>query len=215
MNPRHAAAVLLVGIAFGAAAQERRDPTAVMAAQREAMAALAFMDGVWRGPATTVLPSGDKHAITQTERIGPLLGGTVKVIEGRGYEPDGKTTFNALGVISYDVGPRRTRCARTRWACRGTSRSCSRATASRGRFQRDRSRSGSAVVKDGTWTEVGDRIAPGKDPVRFFEMKLTRVGDSDWPGAGAIPLASIFATDTLIIAHIETRQGKRSWCCVR
>jgi hypothetical protein len=43
-----------------------------------------------------------------------------------------------------------------------------------------------AVVKDGTWTEVGDRIAPGREPVRFFEMKLTRVGDSDWPSAGAV-----------------------------
>jgi hypothetical protein len=43
-----------------------------------------------------------------------------------------------------------------------------------------------AVVKDGTWTEVGDRIAPGKDPVRFFEMRLARVGDGDWPGVGAI-----------------------------
>jgi len=42
-------------------------------------------------------------------------------------------------------------------------------------------------VKDGRWTEVGDRIAPGRDPVRFFEMKLQRVGDSEWPGAGAIP----------------------------
>ena len=25
-----------------------------------------------------------------------------------------------------------------------------------------------AVVKDGTWREVGDRVVPGKDPVRFF-----------------------------------------------
>jgi len=189
MNPRHAAAVLLVGIAIAAAAQERRDPNAVMAAQREAMAALAFMDGVWRGPATTVLPSGDKHAITQTERIGPLLGGTVKVIEGRGYEPDGKTTFNALGVISYDVA---TKTYSMRSYAMGMS----------GDFPITRTSDGftweipagpvtirySAVVKDGTWTEVGDRIAPGKDPVRFFEMKLTRVGDSEWPGAGAIPL---------------------------
>ena len=43
-----------------------------------------------------------------------------------------------------------------------------------------------AAVKDGKWTEVGDRIVPGKDPVRFFEMRLTRVGDSEWPGAGAV-----------------------------
>jgi hypothetical protein len=44
-----------------------------------------------------------------------------------------------------------------------------------------------AAIKDGTWREVGDRIVPGQDPVRFFEMNLKRVGDSDWPAAGAIP----------------------------
>ena len=44
-----------------------------------------------------------------------------------------------------------------------------------------------ALVKDGTWSEVGDRIVPGKEPERFFEMKLKRVGDSEWPGGGAIP----------------------------
>ena len=44
----------------------------------------------------------------------------------------------------------------------------------------------SAVVKDGVWHEVGDRIAAGQAAVRFFEMKLTRVGDTDWPAAGAI-----------------------------
>ena len=43
-----------------------------------------------------------------------------------------------------------------------------------------------AVVNDGKWREVGDRIMPGRAPVRFFEMNLVRVGDSDWPGAGAI-----------------------------
>ena len=44
-----------------------------------------------------------------------------------------------------------------------------------------------ATIKDGKWNEVGDRIAPGKDPVRIFEMNLVRVGDTDWPAAGAIP----------------------------
>jgi hypothetical protein len=44
-----------------------------------------------------------------------------------------------------------------------------------------------AVIKDGTLFEVGDRVVPGKEPVRFFEMKLKRVSDNDWPAAGAIP----------------------------
>lgn len=60
------------------------------------------MDGVWRGPASTVLPSGEKHVVTQTERVGPFLGGSVKVIEGRGYEADGKVAFNAFGTISFN-----------------------------------------------------------------------------------------------------------------
>jgi len=43
-----------------------------------------------------------------------------------------------------------------------------------------------AIVKDGTWREVGDRVAPGQDPVRFFEMNLKRIGDIDWSAGGAI-----------------------------
>jgi hypothetical protein len=43
-----------------------------------------------------------------------------------------------------------------------------------------------AVVKDGVWREVGDQIMPNKEPARFFEMTLTRVGDTNWPAAGAV-----------------------------
>ena len=49
-----------------------------------------------------ILPSGEKHTITQTERVGPLLDGSVRLIEGRGYEADRTTTFNSLAVVSYD-----------------------------------------------------------------------------------------------------------------
>jgi hypothetical protein len=44
-----------------------------------------------------------------------------------------------------------------------------------------------ATIKGGTWLEVGDRIQAGKEPVRFFEMTLKRVGDTAWPAAGAVP----------------------------
>ena len=43
-----------------------------------------------------------------------------------------------------------------------------------------------AKVKDGTWHEVGERIVPGKEPVRFTELTLKRVGDTTWPAAGAV-----------------------------
>ncbi len=182
------AAVVAALAAMSAAAQERPDPAALMAAQREALATFAFMDGVWRGTAATTLPTGEVHRITQTERIGPLLGGTLKVIEGRGYESDGRTSFNALGILS----------------CHAATKACSMrsyAMGHHGDFPVQRTADGfaweipagpmtirySAVVKDGTWYEVGDRVTPGQPPVRFFEMKLSRVGDSEWPGAGAIP----------------------------
>ena len=93
-------ALLALGATSGALAQGRPDSAALIGAQREAMKALAFMDGAWRGPAWTLLPSGIKHEITQTERIGPMLDGSIKVIEGKGYEPDGRPSFNAFATIS-------------------------------------------------------------------------------------------------------------------
>src|SRR5438477_12928110 len=102
IHPIRLFAIVLLTGAVSVSGQEREDPAKLIAAQREAMLPLAFMDGVWRGPAWTILPSGEKHTVTQTERIGPFLDGSVKVIEGRGYDPDGKVTFNAFGTISYN-----------------------------------------------------------------------------------------------------------------
>jgi len=44
-----------------------------------------------------------------------------------------------------------------------------------------------AVAVGASYREVGDRIMEGREPVRFFEMELRRIGDSDWPAAGSIP----------------------------
>src|SRR5437899_9561604 len=98
--------LMTIGVTLTVFGQGRPDSAALIKAQREAMAPLAFMDGVWRGPAWTMLPSGEKHNIIQTERIGPFLDGSVKVIEGRGYNQDGKVTFNAFGTISYNPNTR-------------------------------------------------------------------------------------------------------------
>ena len=172
---------------FHAVAQGRPDPVALMAAQRDALTKLAFMDGVWRGPASTVLPNGAKHEVTQTERIGPLLGGTVKLIEGRGFDAEGRTGFNAFAVLSYNVA---TKSYNMRSYAQGFS----------GDYVFQLTDEGfsweipagpmllkyHAVVKNGEWRETGERIEAGKPPVRFFEMNLKRIGDSDWPGAGAV-----------------------------
>src|SRR3954466_1846500 len=95
-------ALPLFALTLAVSAQSRPDPAAIIAAQRDAMKPLAFMDGVWRGTAWTILASGQKHTITQTERIGPFLDFSIKVMEGRGYDPDGTVTFNALGTLSYN-----------------------------------------------------------------------------------------------------------------
>jgi hypothetical protein len=180
--------LLLASVSPEASGQERPTPAALLAAQREAMAPLAKMDGIWRGPAWTLLPSGEKHAVTQTERIGPFLDGSVKVIEGRGYDAAGKVSFNAFGTISYNPATH----AYTLH---------SHAMGNVGDFPLKLTADGyvweipagpatiryTAVIQGGMWREVGDRIVPGKEPARFFEMNLTRVGDTDWPVGGAVP----------------------------
>ena len=180
--------MMTVGLSLTASGQGRPDPSALIKAQREGMMRLAIMDGVWRGPAWTILPSGEKHNITQTERIGPFLDGSIKVIEGRGYEADGRVGFNAFGVISYD-------------SAKQIYTLHSHAQGQVGDFTLKLTADGyvweipagpmtiryTAVIKDGGWREVGDRIMPGKEPVRFFEMNLRRVGDSSWPTAGVVP----------------------------
>jgi hypothetical protein len=170
-----------------ALAQAPSDPAPLIAAQREAMAALFFMDGVWRGPASIILASGEKRTVNQTERIGPFLDGSVKVIEGRGYGEGDKVTFNAFGIISYDP-------AKKTYSLR------SYAMGQSGDFAFTPTPDGyiweipagpakiryTATVKDNTLHEVGDRIMAGRDPIRFFEMKLTRVGNTDWPAGSPV-----------------------------
>ena len=172
-----------------AVAQMPPSPAELIAAQRDAMRPFAKMDGVWRGDAWTILQSGQKHAITQTERIGPLLDGSIKVVEGRGYNPDGKVSFNAFGVISYDPP---SKAYTLHSYAQGRS----------GDFPMTLTPDGyvweipagpakiryTAVIKPDSWREIGEYISPGKDPAQFFEMNLKRVGDSAWPSAGAIPM---------------------------
>lgn len=183
----------VVAIALGTAcsalalAQPPEAPAQRIAAQRDAMARFAALDGTWRGKGYVVLPEGKKHEIVQTERVGSFLDGAIKMVEGRGHEPDGKVSFNALGVISYDP-------ARKAYSMH------SYAQGYEGDFVVTPLADGFAwdipagpmtikyvaTVKDGVWHETGDRVAPGKEPVRFFDMTLKRLGDTSWPAGGAV-----------------------------
>jgi len=181
-----AAAGLVVA---GAAQSQSMDvPAQRIAAQREAMARFANLDGTWRGQARMTLPNGQQHEITQTERVGGFLDGAVKLVEGRSYEADGKLSFNALGVISYDPVSK-------------VYTMHSNAQGYTGNFVVTPVPDGfsweipagpmtikyTATVRDGVWHEVGDRIAPGKEPVRFFDMTLRRLGATSWPAGEPVP----------------------------
>ena len=147
------------------------------------MAKLAFMRGVWAGPANGTGPDGKPYAVTQTERMGPMLGGDIIVIEGRGYLSDGSTGFNAFGVVSFDP---RTRRYELRSYAQGQSGTFELKLTGDGYVWEIPAGPGSvirftAAVKDNHWREVGEYIAKGKPPVQTFEMNLVRVADTDWP----------------------------------
>jgi hypothetical protein len=146
------------------------------------MAKLAFMRGTWAGPASGFSRSGP-YKVTQTERMGPMLGGDVVVIEGRGYKDDNTTAFDALAVASWNAE-----------AQKYEFRSYAQGYA--GTFELKLTTDGyvwevpagpkaitrfTATVKGDTWHEVGDYLADGAAPKQIFEMTLKKVGDTDWP----------------------------------
>jgi hypothetical protein len=148
-----------------------------------AMAKLGFMRGVWKGLAEGTTREGKHYKVVQTERMGPMLGGDVIVIEGRGFESDGSTGFNALGVVSWNP---RTEKYELRAYTQGMA----------GTFDLELTVDGyvwqipagpdaviryTATVKADHWREVGEYIAQGRQPMPVFEMNLDRVGDTDWP----------------------------------
>jgi len=182
---------LCAGLLFGAsmqvAAQGRPDSAALLAAQREAMKPLQAMNGIWRGTATMLEPNGERRTITQTERIGPFLDGALKVIEGRGYDVEGKLAFNSFGIVSYNPA---TQGYSLRSYARGLSGDFVFRPTADG-FSWELPAGGAtirytAAVKGDVLHEIGERIVPGGEPVRFFEMTLKRIGDTDWPAAGAV-----------------------------
>jgi hypothetical protein len=185
-----AAAAIALSLTCATPALAQPDPAQAIAAQKEAMKMLSVMDGTWRGSAWTIDPTGKRHDVTQTERAGSMVEGTVKVVEGRGYLADGSIGFNAFAVIAYDAQKRAY-----------TMKSFAQGRA--GEFPIQPRADGfswqipagptaviryNAVIKDGTWVETGEYVAEGQPARKFFEMTLKRIGDTDWPAAGFVPM---------------------------
>lgn len=172
-----------------AARPARADPAALSAAQHDAMAKLAMMDGVWRGTAWSMTPSG-RHGVVHTERVGPFLGGSVKVIEGRSYMPDGSVGFNAFGIVSYEPAS-------------GAYTLHSYAMGRAGDFPLKVEPDGyswempagpgaviryKATIGNSAWKETGFRVAGEALPIQIFEMNLKRVSDTRWPAGDPVPM---------------------------
>ncbi len=155
-------------------------PTAALVAP---MHKLDFMRGVWAGTATGVERDGKPYKVTQVERMGPMLGGDIVVVEGRGYRDDNTTGFNAFAVASFNP---QTQKYELRSYAQGYA----------GTFELQLTPTGyvwevpagpnavtrfTATITPQTWREVGEFVAQGAPPHPIFEMNLKRVADTDWP----------------------------------
>lgn len=182
-------AILGLTLASPLAAQNQPDPAALIAAQRQAMTPLARMDGVWRGPAWSITQRG-RRELVQTERIGTFLDGSVRVIEGRGYNADGSVGFNALGIVSFN--PATNSYTISSWAMGRGGVFPFRPTADGYEWEvaagPGMTIRYTATVTADTLREVGFLVRGEAPPVQIFEMNLRRIGTTDWPGAGAIPM---------------------------
>ena len=156
--------------------------------RQAAMQKLKFMRGIWAGPAAGTSPDGSSYEVHQTERMGPMLGGDIIVVEGRGYKKDGTVAFNAFGIVSWSPETRKYEIRSYAMGMAGT-------------FDFTPTDSGyvwtvpagkaimryTATVANDHWKEIGEYVAPGKAPVKSFEMNLKRVGDTDWPEGKPVP----------------------------
>ena len=160
---------------------------AALQQQQDALRKLERYDGTWRGEAISYQADGTRLQLVQTERVGPMLDGTLRVIEGRGYAGDGTLVFNAFAVISFSPQSNRYHFRSHAQGYSGdfpmevTDEGFSWSIPAGAATIRYTSR-----VKDGTWTEIGERVEPGREPVKIFEMRLQRIGNTDWPAAGAV-----------------------------
>jgi hypothetical protein len=150
------------------------------------LSAFDWMEGRWRGEARFLTENGFETFI-QTERSGEMLGGRIRVVEGKGYDANGAVVFNAVGIIAPTSGggyemrswtleregsfPIEVEGGKVSWEF----------PAGPGAIVRYE-----AALVDGKWVEVGHRIAEGRPPLEIMRMELSRIGDNDWPAAGAV-----------------------------
>ena len=152
---------------------------------------LGFMFGEWVGTASGVGADRVPFTVTQTERVGPILDGYVVLVEGTGFRDNGEPAFNAFGAISCDAEAmceiRSYSDGRTGtfpFTITDTGYRWSIPAGPNAKMQY------TATIDGNNWDQVGEFVRDGHDPVQTFQMSLKRIGDTDWPAAGAVdPMA--------------------------
>ena len=181
---RYLALIFLAALAFPTFAQQ---PPSHAAERTAAMQKLAPLHGIWRGTAKGNM-RGAAINLTQTERIGPMLGGDILVIEGRGYKADGELDFNAVAIISYDT---KKDTYQFRSYANGYAGTYEFRVTDTGYSWEMPADPGASIrhdiqIKENTWLESSYYIKDGAEPLKFLELKLERVGDTEWPASGFI-----------------------------
>ncbi|HEY7798701.1 MAG TPA: hypothetical protein VIA80_08070 [Hyphomonadaceae bacterium] len=158
-------------------------------AQQEAMKELAFLDGDWRGSSRVRRKDGWAPMV-QAGRVGAVQDGTVRMIEAKGYESDGRLSFDVLRVISYEP---ETKTYLMRSYQSGRIRDHVLSLTANG-FAWESEPSGAATtryeasVKNGVWTETATRVPSRGEPETYVEVTMKRQRSSGWPtasGSGA------------------------------
>lgn len=182
MNKRTLALILVTALVWVApAAAQTPDAAAAPSLLRK----LDRLKGTWVGEAKGIGPGGKPYAVRQTERVGSMLDGDVLVIEGRGYEADGKLAFNAFGVVSLDAKKQDLEFRAYSAGRSGTYRMQATETGAIWEIALgpQAMMRYTITITDDQWHEVGEYLAKDQPARQTVEMKLRRTGDTDWPAA--------------------------------
>jgi hypothetical protein len=164
----------------------RPQPSKRLIAQQEAMKELAFLDGEWRG-SSKVLRKDGWASTTQSERVGAMLDGTVRMIEAKGYESGGRVSFEVLRIISYEPD---TKTYSMRSYQSGRVRDHELSLTDYGFTWESESSNNTTIryeasVKNGVWTETATRVPARGEPETYVEVSMKRQRGSGWAATGA------------------------------